>query len=398
MSIGKDLLIKIVEERRIKDFGKLNPEWFAQDEIVLYRNIEAYTSKYGELPTKKVLGMDGNQLDEPYQYFYDEVFKRFIDTRFISLADDLNKKKSSGDSFGMLNSMREFIMDFDRTHTSSRDVFSMNDMVSEVLKHIDENQTKSGMTGIPSGWPTLDEATSGFQGGDVYLILARPKMGKSITISFIADNIWEADFIPMVVSMEMKMKQVAKRQVALKTKMDMNVMKTGQVSFFGRKKIEDLAAIIKGKPPFYYVEGQFRRTMSEISSLVFGLRPSILLIDAGYLIKMYNANKKLSKWELTTEIIEEVKNLASIANIPIVISFQFNREVRKDNPKSGGFEHVQLADAISQIASVGIGIFEDRNNPMRRIVEIIGGREGETGHFFINWNWSVMDFTEMRFE
>jgi len=100
--------------------------------------------------------------------------------------------------------------------------------------------------------------------------------------------------------------------------------------------------------------------------------------------------------EKISEITETLKTVAAQANLPIVISFQYNRKVKKTNASSGGFENVGLSDAIGQIASVGIGIFDDEADSTRKIVEIVGGREGETGNFFMNWNWDRMNFDEIE--
>ncbi len=110
---------------------------------------------------------------------------------------------------------------------------------------------------------------------------------------------------------------------------------------------------------------------------------------------------RLAKWEKISEITEMLKTMSIQNDIPVVVSFQFNRQVKKGD-MSAGYEHIQLSDAISQLASVGIGLFDDGKDSvyagMRKRIELIGegGREGESGGFWINWDWESMNFSEME--
>ena len=108
-----------------------------------------------------------------------------------------------------------------------------------------------------------------------------------------------------------------------------------------------------------------------------------------------------ARWELVTDIAAELKHIASVCMLPVVVSFQFNREVKK-GANNADMANIQLADAIGQLASVAIGLFEPRDtesvlSQRRRLIKIIGGREGEgeVDDFEINWDWRHMNFDEI---
>jgi replicative DNA helicase len=132
------------------------------------------------------------------------------------------------------------------------------------------------------------------------------------------------------------------------------------------------------------------------------LRPNIIFIDAAYLLQ--NHNQHLGRWERVTENIEFIKSqIAEALDIPVVISYQVNREGGKKKGQPT-LEDIAYTDAIGQISSCVMGLFEDDDieSMMSRKVTILKGRNGESGEFRINWNFddgpNFMDFTEVSEE
>lgn len=64
---------------------------------------------------------------------------------------------------------------------------SARSMVDDVLADLEWRANHRGeITGVPSGWPTLDDITTGFQPGEVTIVAARPSVGKSVSMLNIA--------------------------------------------------------------------------------------------------------------------------------------------------------------------------------------------------------------------
>lgn len=389
MSLGIDYLAKALLEGRIRELGKVNPLLFTKEEKKVLDGIHRFINQYGQLP--KALKMESDT-SGPYQYYYDELVKRSIRTTFAEESIKLNKHFADGEELEALALMKALVAQFD-LDVGGKDVLTLSELAENTLTHISENREKGGMVGIPSGWPTLDYATSGYRSGNIYIYAARPKLGKSLALGYNCLSAYNAGYIPMLISMEMTDMEMALRLVAMHLGLNMTCLQKGQVSTFVERAIRDSAHMFTTKQPFYFVNGQFKKDVTEISSLVHGLKPDIVFIDGGYLVKMASSNAKYSRWEKMTEVAEHLKSLAMISQVPVVVSFQFNRQVKSNRPSSGGFETIQLADAIGQIASVGIGIYEEGN--IFRRLEIMGGRQGETGAFTINWSWTDMNFTEV---
>lgn len=409
MGIGHSLLAKIVEEGRIAEFLKLREEHFIQDERDCFEAIRKHYDKYGVLPSRKVsdqrLGLKGTSCEDPFGYYHDEIVSRLLFNRFDSVLKEVNEKLKKRESLDALLIVQRFVESSQNLRAEGqRDLVDMRLLGQAVLDEALRARTMSGVTGIVTGWPTMDEITCGLQPGSVYICLARPKMGKSVTMLYMGSAAHLAGHIPLFVSMEMTQEQMARRFLAMRAGFNMDALRSGQISIFGERHLRGSIADLEQQHPFHFVDGQFRKDITDIASLVHSLSPHVLYIDGGYLIKIARMGHRAAKWEIVGEIAQEIKNIASKNRIPTVVSFQFNRQLlsRRRNAEGqprGGFENIQLADEIGQLASAGWGLFDalDDNGGVSedaRYIEFVGGREGEKGGFTINYDWSRMNFTE----
>jgi replicative DNA helicase len=132
------------------------------------------------------------------------------------------------------------------------------------------------------------------------------------------------------------------------------------------------------------------------------LKPEVLWVDGAYLVKTQNRGAK--RWEQVAEVCEGLKaGVADTLNIPVVASFQFNRQQKKGD--KGDLDNIAYSDAVGQISSVilGLGLSDDEGsveNLYKRKIDVLKGRNGEVGSFDINWKFDIgpnfMDFSEIK--
>lgn len=405
-SIGLNLLAKLLSENRLKTFSKVKREFFIQHEIEIYDFIYNYFKDYGELPSIELVSQNTDLQNtvpkDSFNYYMEELIKRSLYNRLITLHGETSQLLKDKDVYKAVDNIQDFVKSTEILRNDGQgNLKTMADLGHEVLEFIKEARLVEGITGIPTGWPTLDKETNGFQNGDLYTVLARPKAGKSASMAYLAEACHKSGNIPLFISMEMKSLQIARRYFAMRAGLNMNFVKSGRVSSFVEDRITEVINLLTNSHPFYFTEGQFRKNIHEVVALILGLKPSAVYLDAAYLLKMMYSSK-LNKWERITEIVESLKEAAIRGNIPIIVSFQLNREAMK--AKQIGLEHAQLSDAIGQISSATLAIEEEMPEDNDtfisvindlRYINIIGGREGEHGGFAINWDWRTMNFSEI---
>jgi len=400
MSIATSLLFKICEENKTNYFLKLKKEWFIDIESDIYNFMYDFYKSYHKMPSAGVFFEKFNisKVSEPFEYYAD-TFRKNTTMRYLSeLASKINNLNMDNNNADLI---LENIISFMNTSTKLKtildtDIKSYTDLMIDV-KDLLENKMFFG-TGISTGWETLDNETGGLQKGNVFVVLARVKMGKSAVLLHMANTALNLNKKVMIVSMEMTAREMGLRLIAMRKHYNLKYIHRNRPSSFLLNKIKeeiDNNTINN----LWFVEGQFKKGINSIIGSVKTYLPDIVYIDGGYLIKPSESTKNKAKWEVISDVIEEIKTLAMVQDIPIVVSFQFNRQVNRASKtiENIAFEKIQLSDAISQIVSTGIALLQKENRDDERLIEIIGGRGGEQGVFTIKWDWETMNFEEITY-
>ena len=107
----------------------------------------------------------------------------------------------------------------------------IKEVALETLESIQKAaQNNSDVTGISTGFIDLDYRTAGLQPSDLILIAARPSMGKTAFALNIAENVAMINHIPTAIfSLEMSKVQLAKRLVAMNSKVDSQRIRIGEL-------------------------------------------------------------------------------------------------------------------------------------------------------------------------
>ena len=282
-SIGLNLVSKILQLGDLREFVKLNKSYLGAHEVEVYNFVEKHLRQYGVLPSFELAtrrhNIEPTQESDPLTYFKDEFTKRALHGRLI---EDVIPKLTEycGDSGKITDAIRrvkEFSLECETAAQSSADeIKSAHEMGEEVLDFIRESRAQEGLTGVTTGWDYLNNQTKGFQPGGLYVVVARMKAGKSLIMSYMADAAHTSGKVPLVISMEMKLLQMARRQFAIRAGIDMDCMKEGRVSTFAERLIQTEVDKLKDMHPYHLVEGQFKKDVNENTGMIQNLKPNIV--------------------------------------------------------------------------------------------------------------------------
>ena len=74
-------------------------------------------------------------------------------------------------------------------HNVKKDVVQINPVIDEAIKRIQAAANRpEGLSGVQTGFHSLDKITSGWQRSDLIIIAARPAMGKTAFVLSMAKN------------------------------------------------------------------------------------------------------------------------------------------------------------------------------------------------------------------
>ena len=137
-----------------------------------------------------------------------------------------------------------FALSEDKARTTLR---SLGDEMHNAVDHIEMLMNRSGeLTGLPTGFAELDRQTGGLQPGDLFILAARPSMGKTALALNIACNA-AVDYGKRVAvfSLEMTARALVLRLLSSEAKVDFSSFRSGLIATEAHGKLMEAAGRLK---------------------------------------------------------------------------------------------------------------------------------------------------------
>jgi replicative DNA helicase len=260
-------------------------------------------------------------------------------------------------------------------------VSTFAEITGEALNDIDKARKGGGFRGIPSGFPTIDKYTAGWQPGEVIIVAARPGMGKSV----FAKDCAEAAGIPVLYfSLEMSNRELAKRHLSGLSGINFGKVKTADVSE------EDVVELLKtveryeNLPIFYSDKASM--SMADIRSLAMGMKikEGIGLVIIDYLQLVKPTERLQVRQQEVADMSRQLKVLAKDLDIPVICLAQVNRECEKRGDKRPILSDLRESGAIEQDADIVAflyreGVYNSKIDEHQAKFIIEKGRNIQTG-------------------
>lgn len=404
-SEGRRLLSAIVADGSVKSLIGLSDDLFKDGEKGLFDFVVSHVSKFGKVPSPETIEEHvGDVLvptSETVEYYVEQCERRYLHNSLKKAVLTMQDCLKMEDSDKALQSMLEAAAELhQRKH--KKNLFDFREIAD--LIYLDYKTKQMGDDGdrLMFGWDTLDAMTNGVGAGDFVAYVGRPASGKTFKLLYSALKGWESKVhTPMFVSMEMMNIVIAQRLAAMHTSKNLTkLMKAMMTTKAWTSMMEKLEKAKEYEKPLWMVDGNLTSTVSDIVMMARQMKPSCIFVDGAYLLQ--HPNPKASKFDKITDNAESLKQkVATDLGIPVICSYQLNREAAKKfekNKEDIGLEDIYGSDAIGQLATVVLGLFEEDNveTQKQRTIDIMKGRNGERGRFKINWGFDDMDFSEIK--
>lgn len=262
---------------------------------------------------------------------------------------------------------------------------------------------KNGDHGILSPWQTINDATLGFWPEDLCLFVARLGIGKTWTSIMLAGCAWEqtirnpdGSVRPVRVlyaTTEMAKTRIALRWYAIKLMLPYGALRRAQLGVFLEKKLEEGIAKFVDSPNFSIVGGDFDFSMESFDAAIDEANPDIVVLDGAYLLKVPGHTRQ----ERAANAFDELKRINKRRKVPIIVTMQFNREVKTNQAKTVAAESIALTDVAGWNADLIYGLIQTdaMKQNKRLMLKPLKIREGESEEIECNWNFDTMDFSEL---
>jgi replicative DNA helicase len=240
--------------------------------------------------------------------------------------------------------------------------YSLGDVLEKTYKAVeDAYENKALVTGVPTGFPRLDEKTSGFQAGDFIVLAGRPSMGKTALALNIARNAsLETEEPSAIFSLEMSKEQLSLRMLSAEARVDSSKMRGGFLSEADLAKINRAAGALYDIPIFIDDSPAISALEIRAKARRMKMEKSLGLIIIDYLQLMRGRSSAERRELEISEISRSLKALAKELHIPVIALSQLNRKVEERTNKRPVLSDLRESGAIEQDADVIVFIYRDK--------------------------------------
>ena len=251
-----------------------------------------------------------------------------------------------------------------------------------------------GLLGVATGFPTIDAVTNGLQKGQLIVVVATPKTGKSTLALQIANNVHKQSLSPMFQSFEMTNREQQNRYDSMRAQISHARLLTGSLTADEETRFKDsLNSMAEDESNFWLVDAAHGITVSAIQSKIQTLQPDVVFIDGVYLMMDEQTGESNTPQSLTN-ITRSLKRLAQRTNKPIIITTQaLNWKTRKGKVST---DSIGYSSSFLQDADVVFGLErEDEAVDDTRLLKVMAARNSGNVEASLMWDWSSGLFREM---
>lgn len=321
----------------VEDFGGVEYLTILSEQRVNENNLEIFCEKLKQAYTRESL------------------YKICEDTQEFLLSDKVEVLNPTEIIATLENKTIELTSNVSQT----KDIYKMGTNTEEILELRAENP--NSVPGLEVGWNKFDYYTNGGQPGDLIMVCARAKCGKSTILTNWATKLSIRDKIPILYfDTEMDARQQEDRILSIISGIPHKEIVSGMYvvdteNGYAKDKIAELkkaTEILKAGNYYHIYMPSF--TIEKVNAIAkkFKLQNNIQAIFFDYLkfpASQLATLKSAQEWQMLGFIASGLKDLAGTLEIPIYSACQENRLDPKDGKKDE--RNVGGSDRILQLAT-----------------------------------------------
>lgn len=321
-----------------------------------------------------------------FQQYVEQLKDLTLKRKLLKLADKIRDKDKSGQELAELAERAIFEL---RVETSLSEFTRLNELVLDVYLNIEKVAFGEIERGLRTGFTKLDEIIGGLRNQEYILLGARPSMGKTALAINIAENLLLRNKVIAFFSLEMSKEQLIERLLS-----SMALVKTGykrDVEVEEWKKLQNAANYLLDKKLF--IDDDPNKSVADMLSMCRKLksREGLDLVIVDYLQKI-KSNHKGSRREQLEQISSDLKNMAKMLDVPVLVVSSLSRASEARETKMPLMSDLRETGQLEFDADVIIFLHREHyykrtDESIKRDADIIvaKNRNGRTGRTKLLW-------------
>lgn len=324
--------------------------------------------------------------------------RRAIDIANKVLADAYDGETLSSD---IVREADKSIIELQKGAEPGRMV-DLRDGTGELLEWIESRVKMAGqLTGVDTGYASINEQTLGWQRGDMVVLAARPSIGKTALTLTMAVAAAKAGHRVALFSLEMRRRQLEYRLLASLSGVPLKRIMGGHLNEFDFEKMSGAMTMLSELP--ILVDDRGGQSIWDIRAACRRLRAEgglgLVIIDYLQLMAGSLERRGATRNDEMTDISRRTKQLADECDVPILALSQLNRGADSRTDKTPQLSDLRESGSLEQDADIVAFLHRKNHRASGPTGFIIGKqRNGPTGTVILTFDRETQQFGDAGLE
>ncbi len=341
-----------------------------------------------------------------------ETYARIVQEKFyvrnlmVTAHDILDSAADSAEDAGhLLDAAEQRIYDI-RQGRDSRGLRKIDEIIVESYSRLQmmSSDHHNQNTGLPTGYPLLDNMIFGLNKSDLLIIAGRPGSGKSSLAINMAQNIalkYAPEVDIAIFSLEMSGEQLVTRMLSSEARIDNSAFRTGRLAAEEWVRLASAADVLSRSN--IYIDDTSGITVQEIKARLRRMK-NLGLVVIDYLQLMTNGGRKGdgNRVQEVSEMTRNLKIMAKDLDVPVITLSQLSRSPDSRTDHRPMLSDLRESGSIEQDADIVMFIYrdsyynEDSEEPNVAECIVAKNRHGETGTVKMLWEGEYTHFGNLE--
>ncbi|HWR32859.1 MAG TPA: replicative DNA helicase [Chitinophagaceae bacterium] len=280
------------------------------------------------------------------------ILQKFIQRELIRISGEIigDAYEDSTDVFDLLDDAETKLFEITNNHLR-KNFDTLDSVLVKTIQRIEDLRHKNeDVSGVPSGFQSLDRVTYGWQNTDLIILAARPAVGKTAFALNLARNAAMHAGKPTPValfSLEMSAGQLVQRILAAESEIWLEKIARGKLEDHEMKQLYARGIQRLSQAPLF-IDDTPALNIFELRAKCRRLKNKhnigLIIIDYLQLMSGTGENRNSNREQEISNISRNLKALAKELNVPIIALSQLSRAVETRSAGKEGMKMPQLSD------------------------------------------------------
>lgn len=242
---------------------------------------------------------------------------------------------------------------------------SFEQLMSKEVESLDDENKKEGITGVPTGFRSVDKPTAGWQPADLILLASRPSMGKTALAAKMAYRSAKLYDVPtLFFSLEMTADKINKRIISSETEILMSKSLHNWYDSHEKDRIRQFAD--QSGPVRFWIDDNASHSLSTLSAVARKEKNkhNIGIIFIDYIQLLSVADEQFRKSGTRDQdlglISRGLKRLAKELKVPVIALCQLSRAAEQgDQKRMPQLKHLRESGNLEQDADIVMFLYRE---------------------------------------